>query len=563
MMRFPLPLRFTVPVILFLLGSIVSAVSIYQQMERTQRQAEELAMRRAEFAGTRLSTMVDYLYRTAQTSTKEIEGANLVISQMNEDGHLQYAILLDESDRTIFANRYELRHKHLSDLPIANLDSQIQQRRQAQSGQVIYDRKTHKLLAIYPIQLQLLPGELKPSRIGMLLLQYDLSEVISQASREALKQSVPNSGMLLVLCMGVWFLFERIVTQRAARLVQVTHGLALGRLGDRVRLSGCDELAQIGSAFNQMADLIQQDTEMLQHKTHLLEQTLADLRSTQAHLIQTEKMSSLGQMVAGIAHEINNPMGFISGNIGYLHDYASSLLNVIALYQQHYPQPGGEIEAAIAETDLDLIVEDLPKLLHSMQSGAERIRQIVLSLRTFSRLDESDMKAIDIHSGLDSTLSILQSRLKPTRQRSDIAIVKRYGVLPQVECYAGQLNQVFFNILNNAIDAIDEQGQHQPFAPQITICTELSGADKTIEIRITDNGSGIAVEVQSRIFDPFFTTKAVGKGTGLGLLTAYQIITEKHRGKITCESAVGQGTTFAIVIPIVQTLSQSLSQNLQ
>lgn len=295
-------------------------------------------------------------------------------------------------------------------------------------------------------------------------------------------------------------------------------------------------------------------------RTAELQQTLEHLQHTQTQLIQSEKMSSLGQLVAGIAHEINNPVNFIAGNIGYANQYTKQLMELIALYQKHCPQAIDEIKAYEAEIDLDFIRQDFPKLLASMQMGTERIREIVLNLRNFSRLDESDLKQVNIHEGIDSTLVILKHRLKANR----IDLVKNYGDLPLVECYAGTLNQVFMNLLANAIDALEaaqnsEVNSEVPPRPsRIEICTRVVDGDRVL-ILIKDNGPGIPPAVQHRIFDPFFTTKPVGKGTGLGLSISYQIIVEKHRGSLDCKSAPGQGTEFYIEIPLRQEKSSAIS----
>ncbi|MGK7923906.1 MAG: GAF domain-containing protein [Spirulina sp.] len=286
-----------------------------------------------------------------------------------------------------------------------------------------------------------------------------------------------------------------------------------------------------------------------------LELAMAELQHTQTQLIQTEKMSSLGQMIAGIAHEINNPVNFISGNLSYSNDYVQEILELLELYQKNYPHPSEDIREFAEAIDLGFILEDLPKTLSSMQVGAERIRNIVLSLKNFSRLDQAEMKAVDIHEGIDNTLLILQHRLKAKGSRPEIRVDKQYGDLPEVECYAGQLNQVFMNILSNGIDALVEASPPH----SLTITTELEmgneDSDKTdgnAVIRIKDNGPGMEKETHAHIFDPFFTTKPVGKGTGLGLAISYDIIVKKHRGRLSCHSAIGAGTEFCISIPIAQ-----------
>jgi len=300
-----------------------------------------------------------------------------------------------------------------------------------------------------------------------------------------------------------------------------------------------------------LAELYQQScaaTATAQAQAQQLEQALHELCSYQAQLVQTEKMSSLGQLVAGIAHEINNPVNFIYGNLSHASIYIQDLLDLVQLYQQYYPTADAQIQSQIAAIELDFIQEDLPKMLGSMQTGAERIRQIVLSLRNFSRLDEAEMKPVNIHDGIDSTLLILQNRLKIQSAKHSILVIKEYGNLPLVECYPGQLNQVFMNLLCNAIDALEEVANPNS---QITIRTEVSHPD-TITVRIADNGPGISSEVRARLFDPFFTTKPVGKGTGLGLSISYQIVVDKHGGILKCESVPGQGTEFCIHLPVKQ-----------
>lgn len=326
-----------------------------------------------------------------------------------------------------------------------------------------------------------------------------------------------------------------------------------------------------------------------QAQAQQLELTLNQLQTTQTQLIQSEKMSSLGQLVAGVAHEINNPVNFIHGNLAYASAYCYDLLSLVQLYQEHLPQPPAIIEEQIELINLEFIATDLPKLLSSMQRGTDRIRAIVLNLRNFSRADEADMKQVDLHEGIDNTLLILQHRLKSKDQHHEIQVFKEYNDLPPVACYPGQLNQVFMNILSNAIEAFQQsESSNQQPSPTITIRTNLIDySDSTsnisslpksrlkkmpntqsILIRIADNGPGMTEEVKTRLFDPFFTTKPVGQGTGLGLSISYQIVVEHHNGVLTCTSTPGQGTEFWIEIPIQFSPNQhnsevSSSQNAQ
>ncbi|MEP6500433.1 PAS domain S-box protein [Microcoleus vaginatus ZQ-A4] len=311
----------------------------------------------------------------------------------------------------------------------------------------------------------------------------------------------------------------------------------------------------------QAEEALRQSEGREREKARDLESALLELRSTQTQLIQTEKMSSLGQLVAGIAHEINNPVNFIHANIDYLNQYTKELLDLVTLYEQEYPEPNSKIVDRIQEIDLDFMAEDLRKLVGSMQVGTERIRQIVLSLRNFSRLDESAMKPVDIHVGIESTLLILQHRLKSRDNHPEIEVIKEFGKLPLVECYASQLNQVFMNIIANGIDAIEERYHHlsvpqsETKSGRIAISTGVT-PQNTVRVEISDNGTGIPEGIVDRIFNPFFTTKAVGKGTGLGMSIAHSIVVEKHKGKIECISSIGCGTTFKIEIPIDKVYKQ-------
>nr|WP_317265851.1 PAS domain S-box protein [Arthrospira sp. SH-MAG29] len=308
---------------------------------------------------------------------------------------------------------------------------------------------------------------------------------------------------------------------------------------------------QIVSLFGTIMDITDRKRAEihLQQQTEKLERALAKLKRTQTQLIQSEKMSGLGQMVAGVAHEINNPVGFIVGNVSHLEEYTQDLLLLIESYRQYYTEPPLAITELIEEIDLKFLITDIPQLINSIQNGARRIQEIVNSLQSFSRLNESEIKEIDIHQGIDSTLMVLKSRLRPLPGEREIMVIKNYGDLPKIECYAGQINQVFLHIFNNAIDALkNPEYQESSKQPTLTITTGLN-KNKLAFIRIADNGVGIPEELRSRIFDPFFTTKPVGRGTGLGLSVSYQIVVDLHKGKLNCTSEMGMGSEFCIEIP--------------
>ncbi|MEG4519203.1 MULTISPECIES: PAS domain S-box protein [unclassified Microcoleus] len=317
----------------------------------------------------------------------------------------------------------------------------------------------------------------------------------------------------------------------------------------------------------QVLEALKQSEGQYRSQAAELEKAVRELHQAQTQLIQTEKISSLGQLVAGVAHEINNPINFIYGNITHASQYATDLLGLLHLYQEKYPNPVPEIVEVAEDIEVDYLMEDFTKILESMKVGADRIRDLVVSLRNFSRLDESQMKRVDIHEGIESTLLILQHRIKANVLRPAIEIIKEYGTFPKVECYVGQLNQVFMNILANAIDALEEynskRSSKEIYCHPNRIRISTSANSDTVTIRIADNGMGINQEVIGKLFDPFFTTKPVGKGTGLGLSISYQIIVEKHRGKLQCISAPGEGAEFVIEIPICQKVSPQTAENSQ
>lgn len=375
-------------------------------------------------------------------------------------------------------------------------------------------------------------------------------------------------SLTVILIILIYVLFNKLVGSRIGRISQVMSQAALNPgLTARINEQASDEIGVMVKIFNRMADSLDDSYNYLEHKvaerTAKLEQTLQELQIAQTQLIQTEKMSSLGQLVAGVAHEINNPLSFIVGNLDHADVYIQDILNLIELFQQKYPQPDAEIQEYIEEVDLDFLLTDLPNLFNSMKIGSDRISQIVTTLRNFSRLEESEMKSVYLCEGIESTLVILQHRLKANSIRPEIQLIKEYGELPLVECYPGQLNQVFMNLLANAIDALDahfDEGRTslsnskiKQLTPQILIRTEIINSN-AVKVQIVDNAGGIPEKVKSQIFNPFFTTKPIGKGTGLGLSISYKIIVEKHQGLIWCESKLHQGTTFCIQIPIKQKL---------
>jgi len=364
-------------------------------------------------------------------------------------------------------------------------------------------------------------------------------EIYKQQGAEALEEAEGLRNRIIVGSMLISALIAVVLADKTSRAIaqpietvtNVAQQVAReSNFNLQVPVTTQDEIGVLAVSFNQ---LIQRVSEYTQ-----------ELKQTQSQLIQTEKMSSLGQMVAGIAHEINNPVNFIGGNIDYANKYIQDLTDLVTLYQEYYPNPPDAILERIEDIELEFLREDLPKTLSSMKMGADRIHEIVVSMRNFSRSDDGNMKSADIHEGIDSTLVILNHRLK-----QGIQVIKQYGKLPAVECSPAQLNQVFMNVIGNAIDALEEVKKgDKGYSPTIWISTEVT-ADNTVTVKIRDNGPGIAAGCAQQIFDPFFTTKSIGKGTGLGLAISYQIVA-KHHGKIEVNSQIGQGTEFVITLPV-------------
>lgn len=353
---------------------------------------------------------------------------------------------------------------------------------------------------------------------------------------------------------------DRALLEKATYLARIAierhqSELVLQATHDSLEEQVIERTQNLQIAIQQLQDQICQREQVeaqLQENAQTLEATLQELHRTQARMIQSEKMSSIGQLVAGIAHEINNPIGFIHGNLDHLREQIPDLFEVIQAYKTEYPNPHPNFQQKLDALELKFLQEDLPKILKSMELGTERIQEIVKSLRNFARIDEAEMKMVDIHEGLENTLLILQHRLRGDFGEDAIAIVKDYEQLPRIGCYPGALNQVFLNIIANAIDALTDYPTHANSNALAIQIKTTSVNDDWVKIIIRDNGPGLSKQTQQRIFDPFFTTKPVGQGTGMGLSISYQIVTEQHHGVLECDSVLGQGTTFMIRIPVHQ-----------
>ncbi len=483
------------------------------------------------------STLLDFpaVMKAAQAISEEIELEKLLASLMqvaiaNGGGQTGFLVIHQQAEWLVVAKANQNHTEHLQ-IPLA----QCQELPQS----LIYSVARSKKIAVF-------------DNLSATSQFAGDRYIIAHQPRSVLCTPITKQGKLIAILYLENNLTVGAFTSDRIETLQILTSQAA------ISIENARLYQQVENYSHTLEAEVEKKTQALSQKAFDLEQALTNLQQTQAQLIHSEKMSSLGQMVAGVAHEINNPVNFIYGNIQPASEYVDDLLDLITAYQNTYPKPTAQIEAIIEDIDLNFLVGDLQKLLGSMQTGSKRIRDIVASLRNFSRLDESQIKKADIHEGIESTLLILQHRLHSSQEEDcgvkypEITVIKNYGKLPLVTCYPNQLNQVFLNILNNAIDALNEvciQGKNSDLTPTLKITTATIES-RFIEIKIADNGTGIPPEIVNKIFDPFFTTKPVGSATGLGLYTSYQIVVERHSGELICVSNLGEGTEFIIKVPM-------------
>ena len=403
--------------------------------------------------------------------------------------------------------------------------------------------------------------------------QAEAAELVELAARRQFQITVSSIAISGVIGLGLIYYISNILMSPLKVMTRNTREAIENQDFDlKIDLESQDEIGVLAETFNTYSDFVKNLLVESDSSNKKLEKALVELKSAQSQIIQSEKMSSLGQLVAGVAHEINNPVSFVHGNMFHLETHTRDLLQIPAIYKEHYPETPPEIAEFLEEIDVDFVQEDLPKIIASMRLGTERITEIVLALRNFSRLDNASLQPTDIHSDLANTLMILHHRLVPRHERPEIIVTKDYGELPALSCYPGLLNQVFMNLLVNALDALDEKLAQQTKEdkiqdpPQITISTSLVQRGRWVRVAIADNGLGIPEKLRRKVFEPFFTTKPIGKGTGMGLSISYQLITEKHSGHLKSVSTRGKGTEMIVEIPLGLTESgcfqNSLGQSL-